>query len=420
MQAQFNPGLSPEELAKPWSLAATIRGFYDDNYLTLPNVQPDGVRKRSSYGVEFSPMISWNYAPEQTTIGVNYVYDVRYFDDRNNPETFSHILNASDQSHLFNANISHTFSERFSMQAADTFIYSSEPTVQEQTGGGLLSAYTLGDYIHNTGTIGGTTMLTKQLDLKTSYQNDVYAYMQLGPGSRSALLDRMEQLVSGDLDWKATEALTGILGYQYEHVGFTSPYPIILGPPNVYSQERDNDSHFAYIGADEQFTPQLVGRIRAGAQYVIFNRAPTYASEVSPYVDASLTWQYMKGSTLQAGVKHEHNATDVVGINPAANGNPVLDSEATAGYVDLTQKIAGALTGSLLGQFQHSVFNGGADDGEHDNFMILGANLGYRFSPYWSAETGYNWNKLVSSVPFAGTQRDYTRNEVYIGLKGEF
>jgi len=98
----------------------------------------------------------------------------------------------------------------------------------------------------------------------------------------------------------------------------------------------------------------------------------------------------------------------------------VLDSEATAGYVDLTQKIAGALTGSLLGQFQHSVFNGGADDGEHDNFMILGANLGYRFSPYWSAETGYNWNKLVSSVPFAGTQRDYTRNEVYIGLKGEF
>ena len=26
------PGLSPMEAAKPWSISATLRGFYDDNY----------------------------------------------------------------------------------------------------------------------------------------------------------------------------------------------------------------------------------------------------------------------------------------------------------------------------------------------------------------------------------------------------
>jgi len=32
LQAAYAPGLSPMETSKPWSVAATVRGFYDDNY----------------------------------------------------------------------------------------------------------------------------------------------------------------------------------------------------------------------------------------------------------------------------------------------------------------------------------------------------------------------------------------------------
>src|SRR5271156_4407430 len=35
-RAQFIPGLTPLEASKPWSISADVRGFYDDNYLTLP------------------------------------------------------------------------------------------------------------------------------------------------------------------------------------------------------------------------------------------------------------------------------------------------------------------------------------------------------------------------------------------------
>jgi hypothetical protein len=412
MHAQFNPGLTPEEMAKAWSVAATVRGFYDDNYLTLPNLQTDGTRKRSSYGAELSPQASWNYAPEQTSLNVNYVYDIRYFDDRETTE----------QTHIFNANLSHTFSERYNMQAGETFIYSKEPTINN----GILAVFTTGDYIHNTATIGGTAELSKLLDAKIAYQNDVYAYQQLagdvapGTASRSGLLDRMEQLASLDLDWKATEQLTGILGYQYGHVGYTSPEAIIFTPFKVYSQSRNNDSDFVYLGADEQFTSTLTGRVRAGAQYIEYDNAPTHANATDPYVDASITWEYMKDASAQIGAKHQHNATDFVGTDATAKGNPVLDTEATAGYVNVTQKIAGALTASALGQFQHSTFNGGSVNGQTEDFMILGVNLGYAFSPYLSAEAGYNWNKLVSDAPNAGTSRDYTRNQVYLGVKGEF
>jgi hypothetical protein len=395
-------------------VAATVRGFYDDNYLTLPN----GPNKLSTYGAEFSPQASWNYKPGQTSLNVNYMYDIK-FDDR---------TETTEQTHLFNANLNHAFSERYSMQAGETFIYSKEPTVDN----GALAVFTVGDYIHNTASLGGTAELSQLLDLKALYQNDVYAYEQLGPVSRSALLDRMEQLASLDLDWKATESLTGILGYQYGHTGYTSPDVIVaaqaatVGPPPtpaipaIHSQVRNNDSHFAFVGADEQFTQQLVGRIRAGAEYVEYNDAPTHVSATDPYVDASLTWEYLQDSTAQAGVKHQHNATDVVGLTPGSNGNPVLDVESTSGYLNLSEKISGAMVASALGQFQHSEFNGGMDNGQSEDFVIAGLNLSYRFSPYFKAEGGYNWNKLVSDVPNAGTLRDYTRNQVYLGFKGEF
>ena len=34
VQAQYAPGLTSQEMTKPWSLSASLRGFYDDNYLT--------------------------------------------------------------------------------------------------------------------------------------------------------------------------------------------------------------------------------------------------------------------------------------------------------------------------------------------------------------------------------------------------
>jgi hypothetical protein len=414
MHAQFNPGLSAAEMAKPWTVAATLRGFYDDNYSTAPNDNP-ALPKKGEYGYELSPQASFNYTPEQTSLNVNYVYDLKkYFDARG----------TADQSHIFNVNVNHTISEAYNMHAGESFIYSQDPQIY--SGVELPADFTRSalDNIHNDASIGGSAELSKTLTLKASYDNNLYAYRQLyspiaGSPSLSALLDRMDQLASLVLDWQMMGDLHGLLGYQYEHVGYTSPQVIIYGPPNIYSNARNSDSHFFFIGADEKFTDQLSGSIRAGAQYIEYDNAPTHVNSTDPYVDASLTWLYMAGSSLTVGAKHQHNATDVVGP-VGANGNPVLDDEATAGYVNLTQTIAGALTGSLLAQWQHSEFDGGYIDGKSEDFMIFGLNLNYRFNPYFSAEAGYNWNKLVSEVPNADLDRDYTRNQVYLGVKGEY
>ena len=418
LHAQNSPGPTPAELARPWSVGLTVRGFYDDNPLTAPNNVA-----RTSYGTEVSPSVSLNHTVQDTAFNLSYVYDWRYYES----------LSTSDTSHQFNANVKQSFSDRYSLQAGESFVVAQEPTVIDPS---ITTSplRTSGNNIHNTGTLGFTAELAPKLDLQLAYANNLYAYQQtygdvynpagfaLNP-SRSALLDRIEQLFTVSLNWKIKSELTGVLGYSYGNNDYTSPEPIVFAgavgaqtfgnPLNIFSKVRDSDSHFFFVGADEAFTSQLNGSIRVGGEYVDYYKAHT--TEVSPYVDASLTWTYMEGSYAQVGAKHLHSATDVVGAF-TAGGQPVLDAETTAAYLSVNQKIAGGFNAGLLGQFQHSAFKGGTVNGESEDFFIVGLNLGYRFNEYLNAETGYNWNKLVSDV----SGRDYTRNMVYVGVRATY
>jgi hypothetical protein len=408
LHAQYSPGVTPAEMAKPWSLAATLRGFYDDNPLTLPNRLA-----RSSYGEEISPSASLNHTVNNTAITLSYIYDLRRYET----------IDVTDSSHQFNAGVKESFSDRYSMQVGESLVIATEPTVIDPA---ITSSplRTSGNNVHNTGSISFTAGLTPKLDGQISYANNLYAYQQtygdvynpnpaaLNP-SRSALLDRIDQLATVNLNWKVMSDLTAVAGYSYGHTGYTSPEPIIFNAPNIYSKIRNSDSHYFFVGADKQFTSQLNASIRVGGEYLDYYKAG--ADDFSPYVDASLTWTYMKESYLQGGIKHQHSATDVVGAVPV-NGQPVLDSETTAAYLSVSHKITGAFTGGLLGQFQHSAFNGGTVNGQSEDFFILGLNFAYRFNEYLAAETGYNWYKLVSDV----SGRDYTRNMVYIGVRATY
>src|ERR1700757_2178765 len=93
--AQILPGAE-----KPWTLSATLRGFYDDNYTTTPNGP-------SSYGFEVRPSGALNLSWQQTTLNLSYVMSMRYFEDR--PK------NNIDWSHDFELMLNHNFSERYSL-----------------------------------------------------------------------------------------------------------------------------------------------------------------------------------------------------------------------------------------------------------------------------------------------------------------
>src|SRR5205814_7972702 len=122
LQAAYAPGLSPLEKSKLWTVSGLVRGFYDDN-------PTDSVRsqKQPSWGLEVSPSLAVNVALDQTLIGFNYTYDLRFYEGR--PK------NDADHSHLFDFKVKHAFAERYKLDVSDTFNYAQEPELQ----GGIVS-----------------------------------------------------------------------------------------------------------------------------------------------------------------------------------------------------------------------------------------------------------------------------------------
>lgn len=407
-----NAELTPQEQTKFWSVSAALRGFYDDNYTAVPKA----IGPLRSWGLEVSPSLSLNWAPAETLVGASYVYDLKWYENQNQ----------TDQTHQFNGKFVHNFTPRYRLEANDSFVISSEPTVLETT---IISSpvkRTLEDNLRNRASIVFGAELTPILGTEIGYQNTIYDYRQefsdltpdisgtAGP-SRSALLDRIEHLLTLDLRWKVLPETTGILGYQFQFRDYTSGESIAPTNPFLFpvlpAELRNSRSHFLFVGVDQSVGPDLRASVRFGAQYLDYYNINS--DKISPYGDASLTWTYLPRSYVQVGVKHEHAATDIV-------GNPfdfVRDQEATTVYGAVTHQITAKLVGSVLAQYQNSKFNGGGAgvNDQDENFFLGNVNLAYKINPYLLTEVGYEYNRLDSKFG-----RDYTRNRAYLGLRATY
>jgi len=390
---------SAQAQSKPWSVSASLRGFYDDNYTTLPSTPlPGGATKRSSVGFEISPSLSYNLALDPTVIGFSYTYDMKYYADRRN--------NSADHSHQAMFKLDHAFSENFKVAVNDTFVIAQEPAVLDP----VLITIPIrsdGNNIRNTASVSLTGKLSEHFGLEGSYANSIYDYQQEGLDSRSALLDRTEHLISLNLRWEATPQTVGILGYQFGLVNHTSND---LLSPGVSSKTRDNRSHYLYVGADHNFSSQLSGSVRAGGQFTEYPKAAAGSSKsiVSPYFDLNGSYAYTSGSYVQLGVKHTRNQTDI------AAGT--LDAESTTVYGSVNHAVTAKINASLLAQYQNSSFNQGVANNKEDNLFMVGVNLGYKINEFLSAEAGYNYDRLSSDLG----QRSYYRDRVYIGIKATY
>jgi len=402
LQAAYAPGLSPQEKSKAWTLSGTVRGFYDDNPTSSFKTQ-----KQESWGLELSPSLAVNLALDQTLIGFNYTYDMRYYEARKQ--------NDADHSHRVSLKINHEITERYKVEAADTLNYAQEPELQ-----GIVSnpLRTQQNYLHNMGRIAFTAELTPILGVVAEYQNDYWDYDQTGDGSLSALLDRVEHLGSISARWQARPNTVGLLTYSYGLIDHTSNESLLLngGPPTA--DTRDSTSHYVSVGAEQIFTSQLRGKAKVGAQFTDYPNALPAQDDgaVSPFAEASASWTYNPGSYLEVGVKHQRNQTDVGTINQAAGQLPVQDQESTGVYGVVNHRIAPNFTGSLLGQIQHSSFRGGGLDGKIDILGAVGVNFAYQVNAFVTAEAGYNYDRLDSDL--AG--RSFTRNRIYFGVRATY
>jgi len=402
------------EGAKPWSVGVTLRGFYDDNINTAPN----GPSKVDSFGFDVSPSLSLNWSAEQTTASLNYVYAFRYYDNKPNGNADHY-----DQTHTFNALLNHNFSERYVLNVTDSFVIGQEPDLL-RTGPTLTDFQRVpGDNIRNYGQIKFNAQLSRLFGLEVGYVNSFFHYADdeathFESGnlivSRAALLDRIEHYIHLDGRWTVQPETVAVLGYQYGQVDYTGNDVVGFDAVQLYSSDvRNNRSHYGYVGADHVFRPDLTGSVRVGARYSDYYNEPGGETQLGPYAKASLRYTYAPESSVELGVTHDRNATDLFS---AQNGNLTTDAETTAVYGTLSHRIMPRLYGSLTGQFQNSALSGGTLDNSSEQYYLVGLNVEYRFNPHLSAQVGYNYDKLDSEV----ANRSFDRNRVYIGVTASY
>jgi hypothetical protein len=398
VHAAYAPGLTPQEQAKPWTIGLALRGFYDDNYTTSPK----GL-KEESFGVSVSPSATVNKVMDQTLISLSYMYDLRWYADRES--------NEADHIQLAKLRVEHTFSEKYTLSVNDTFLFAQEGTVLLGPVTTPTVLMTDSDYVENVARVDFKAELTEQFGARVAYENQYWDFEQAGTASRSAYLDRMEHLATLEGMWNVRPETSGLLGYQYQVVDHRSEASLTV-PPDAYvaPETRDYRAHRIYLGVEHQVTAKVNAGLRAGIQLTDYMNADDVPdlddSQISPYVDGRATWTYNPGSFMQMGVVYTLNQTDVLALN----------QESVSIWATVNHRITSKMTGSLLAQFQHSAFNEGPYDGDADLLFLAGVNLNYKLNQYLSAEAGYNFDRLDSDL----ANRSYSRNRVYLGVRATY
>lgn len=391
----------PVDLSKSWSIGLSLRGFYDDNV----NTAPSSADQTESFGFEVGPTLSLSLPLEQTTIVGSYSYSYKYYEKRISDRT-----DHDDNTHTLAAQIQHNFSERLMATVRDSFVIGQEPDVLRIGNAADATFQRIsGDNIRNFGAATINAQISRPFGIEVGYANALYDYADDSQGGFSARLDRLEHNIHVDGRWAALRDTIVVLGYQFSLVDYTAD--LMIAPPfPIMSDSRNNRSHYVYAGIEHNFLANLVGTLRAGARFNDYYNSPNDESEVSPYVQATLSYQYAPESRVEFGVSHDRRSTDQFSFD---GSGVTLDADSTVTYLSLTHRILPKLYGSLVGNFQYATFNGGLLDNEDQYFFGAGVNLEYRFNRHLSANVGYNYDKLEASSGVS--PGDYDRNRVYIG-----
>jgi hypothetical protein len=416
LQGAYAPDWNSTE-ASMWSVSGTLRGFYDDNYETA-STSSGG--KRGSFGFEFSPQLEFNVPLQQTEVGVRYTYGLYYYQEREDLNQ-----NPIDQSHQFDLWVDHAFTERWQARVQDSFVMGQEPELIDPNTS--VATRTEGNNIRNTGTLTLNTTWTRLFSTQLGYQNTFYDYQNSGGNyadpSLAGTLNRIEQSVWLNLQWLVRPETMFLVGGNFglvnytadEQIAWSSPLAVITGNPYYYSQDRDNRSYIGYLGFQHAFLPNLSLNAQGGFQYTDSYNDPLSSPSWSPYAVMSATYTYAPGSYAQIGFTESQNATDVVAPDPTS-GRITQNQESSTLYASINHKLTPKLLGSVIGRWQHSIFNEGLYNNQATDYYNLGVNLSYSFNQHLSADAGYNLDNYASQIP----GNSYTRNRVYLGVTAAY
>jgi hypothetical protein len=370
------------DLKRFFTFTIDVREVYDDNIYAAQNGSPN---KHSSLKEEITPSILFSYPMDNSTFDARYTFTGTHYDHRPGEAPW-------DQEHEVVLRYNHAFSDRFNLDLRDDGGYHTDPSLLDALG----STGVEGNYYSNIFTGEFTAQWTPLFGTVTSYSNNFISYENQTIGNEE---DSDENTISQDFRFAFWPTVTLAVGAIYDNIDYT------------YSS-RGFTNYTGNVGLDWQALPSLSLGFRLGGSITEINQGG--GDSESPYASANINWQLGERSRLIGSYVHTVTPTDVF----FAQGEE--SDRFTANFLyNISSKITVHLQGiySVNDYTDDFLTEAGTNTSSFtENVIGIDTGVTYHYNQYLDFEAGYLLDFVQSDVNF----EDYTRNQVYVGIRGTY
>jgi hypothetical protein len=368
------------DLKRFFTITCDVREEYDDNIYTSSTAN-----KYASLKEEITPSILFSYPMENSTFDARYTFGYTYFNHHAPGQS-------SEIDHDVVLRYNHAFSDRFNFDLRDAGGYHTDPSLLSSLG----AVNREGAYISNIFTGEFTAQWTPLFGTVTSYSNNFIEYQNSTVGNQQ---NSDENTISQDFRFAFWPTVTFATG-------------LILDNIEYLQSPRGFTSYTGNVGLDWQTLPSLSLGFRIGGTITALNQGG--GDSTTPYASANANWQLGERSRLIAAYVHTVTPTDVFFAQGAES------DRFTANFLynitaDITTHLEGIYTHSNVTQDFLTV-NGGGTSAFTENIASFDTGVTYHYNQYIDFEAGYIFSVVDSEEQF----RDYTRNQLYLGVRGTY
>jgi hypothetical protein len=389
-----------------------LREGYDSNPLTQSYQSTQDI-KSSTY-TSIQPSLGYNYLGMQADMALRYDFSGTYYPSINQQYDIQY-------AQTFTGRYTYAIDPRTSFTLGNNFVYTEQPLVAQFVQAGISPTFNTST-INNLATVQADYRVTDRLSMITRWNNTL-VYL----GGSSANNNYMNNGAFQQFRLDFTPETVGTFSFDYQLYDYDLD--------NTY---RDNQQVAFSLGADHTFLPTLFFSGRAGLQlndnfgladndFIVGNGGlGSGEQEIGAFPFASITgtWNYEQSSFLSAGFStqiqqsNQANASDSEAYTLNFNWDhyftdkfSVIQSffiNVATFTPQLTQEQATAAQLSYQGSGTQTT-------------VSYQCKFAYEFLPYLSGELGWSYTSYGSYFDLNnGNGGSYTRNQVYIGVRGTY
>jgi opacity protein-like surface antigen len=355
-----------QEQGKDLTLSAEAGYSYNTNIF---GASTDAI---ASSVYEFSPKIAFNSSvSEDTFFSADFHPTLDYFENRPGQRTV--------YSQSMDARVAHSFSQTTVLDVTDAYSYDQNP-----------EAILNGTPVNSNQTLQSnefdgryTFAPTEKLGLVLKARSAYYDYTDAVLGSE---LNRFENLYGLEFDFTLLPDLKLAGEYRHQDIDYSSD------PSN-----KNKHTDFLMAGFDYNVGPRLTASVRLGAEY---RHRDGLSDETSPYAEASIKYDYAKGSFVSAGYTYSFEETS----------NPLLfsDERTNRMFVNVQHAFTPLIVGSASFDYEPATLDGIPQaqqaDIEEDS-THAGVAVSYLPTKNWTVTASYDYDFVDSAISNRGLNR---------------